>query len=289
MKKLQSLLKKLGATPETIKLFADVEVDFDVAAVLSEIDASMRTALENDDTFVDPIAERVRGEFLASKERKLVKVSNGLITKEEVEAMPKKERYDKLVELLAERLGKASGEGKTGDDKDKEIQRLNDELAAKQAELKKVREEELPQAQAQVEAARSEMMLERHLEELLIGDQKRTLVLDPARTLRLLRDDLSREYDLGWDRAASAPVIKQKGKDLQAINPDTRKPWTTAELVAHYGDKAKLFAVNNGGGEKDQGRGKGGEAGGGTKERKYQLPGMKAAEAAIKEREAEKA
>lgn len=274
---LKALLKALGADDEHIKAATADKPTLKPEELAEEILANTKDALTNDEEFIKPLRAAWQGEVLSSKERELVKLSGGKLTSADIAAIPKENRFNKVLALFAERIGaKEDDEAskKTADDKDKEIASLRHDLQTKEERIKKLEEEELPAAKAEATAVSNRHRIEREVEKLLTGTKDRKLVLDVDRTRRLILDEVGDNYDLVLDKGAV--VVKQKGKDLLAYAEGKKdKALTLADIVTKAGEEAKLFAQNNGTPPKQ------GERKPAKDENKpsWKLPGMEKAEA----------
>jgi hypothetical protein len=58
-------------------------------AIATEVNTNVRQSLLNDDEFVTPIRQSAQGEVLGSKERHLIRVSDGLLTQADLDALLK--------------------------------------------------------------------------------------------------------------------------------------------------------------------------------------------------------
>lgn len=144
--KLKELLKKIGVAEATIKLFTDEEKKEELEALKVEdavvaVQKVYEGKLENDAAFVGKIQNEVRGKVLGSKQRLIQKLVPEL-TKDEIDALPEKSRFDDMLELAVKKVVERNG----GSKKDENEQLREAKAAAKQWEdkYKKLEEEEIP-------------------------------------------------------------------------------------------------------------------------------------------------
>lgn len=279
MDKLKELLKAVGFDAETIKKITAEKAEFDVEEIAETVLGNIKAHIESTDPeFVEKIRESVRGELLTSKERKLIAL--GLITKEQYDALPKKNRFDAALDFIKKQGDekKPDDEGKTPDQKDTEIGRLNTEIQKHLERIKALEEVELPAAKNEAVKLADGYRVDRAVEASLTGMKDRKLILDVERTRRNILSEVSEQYDLVWDAKKNSVVVKKKGEDVLAYHTkDRSKPLTLQDVVLAAGDTAGLFAKNNGAPPPA----KGGEGKGEEKKPKFELPGMAKARAAV--------
>lgn len=248
MKKAQKeLLKRIGFTDAQIATIEKDEDTFDGDGMFSEVDTAIRAALNNDATFTDPIRVAAQGEVLGSKERHLLKLAGGKVTQEQIDALPKKDRYNKLVELVVKAMTpEGGGDDKSDDDKTKEIARLNGEIQTLNVTLGK-KDEEITKQKGLVVQVEDGFHLRGALTASMAAKGRKT-VLASEKTAGLLLADITAEHDLKWDRKTGKPVLKQKGTDLDVFDPkDRSKALGLDDLVTRIGEANGYFAKNNGG------------------------------------------
>lgn len=279
---LKDLLKALGADAATIAKVTADKAEYDAQEVAETILGNMKEALQNDEDFIKPLKSAWQGEVLSSKEREIIRLSGGKLTQAEVAAMPKTDRFNKVLELFAERMAvEPTDDGKqkkSQDDKDKEIAKLRTDLATIEAKAKDLEDVQLPAARGEADKVATTFKLQREIEKALTGKADRKLVLDVDRTRRLVESDLQEQYDLVWDGTKNTVVVKQKGQDLLAYDKkDKSKALTLADVIEQTGETAGYFVKNNG---KPETKGGTRTIEEGDKAPKYKLPGMKKAKAA---------
>ncbi len=275
MKKLKDLLKKLGLSAAHIETVTAPDAEFDVDEVAGEATTNIQQALENDEAFIGKLKGNWQGEVLSSKERYLMKASNGLLTQAEIDALPKQDRFNKVVDLLVTKLNSSKP---ANDDKDKEIDRLNKLVQERENELRTVREEELPKAQREAQKVAENFHLRESILKAVQASGKKT-VLPVDKTVDLLYADALSAYDLKWDETTKAPKVLQKGKDLLAYSDkDRSKPLSVNDIVPSIAEAQGYFVRNNAAEDENAG----GERKTIAKKKdgapRFNLPGLKKAE-----------
>lgn len=249
MKKAQKdLLKRIGFTDAQIATIEKDEDTFDGDAMFGEVNTAIQSALQADTAFIDPLRQRWQGEVLSSKENQILKLAEGKVKQEDIDALPKKDRFIKVVDLVVKALTPEAGTGnKTPDDKDKEILRLNTEIGTMQTAATK-HKEQLEKERGKVAQVEDGYSLRGALASLM-GAGGRKTVLAAEKTGALLLADIQAEADLTWDRATGQPVLKERGKDVALYDPkDRSKPVSLGDMVTRIGEANGYFVKNNGGG-----------------------------------------
>lgn len=278
---LKALLKALGASDEHIEKATAEKPAIKAEALANEILENTKEALKQDEEFMKPLRGEWQGELLSSKEREIVKLSGGKLTAAEINALPKENRFNKVLQLFAERLAVAPKEGdnKTADDKDKEIARLNGLVQERDTRIKTLEEVEIPAAKNAATEVETNYKKRGLVDGILTSakDKKLVIGIDQTRTLAL--QAVEEEYDLRLKDGKFA--VYEKGKDVLAYDPkDRSKPLSVDAVVLAAATRQKLFVENNGNdpppGGGGKGKDEGGSAGGGKP--KYTLPGQAKAE-----------
>jgi hypothetical protein len=238
---LQQIMTRLGVTEDVAKLILATIPDTLAApqeVVVDDVVTAAHTKLRSNPSFTEPIEQAANGKMFTILETKMKKAFG--LTDEQVAALPEKKRTDAMLELATATLA-AKKDDKSADDKDKEITRLN-ELAAKlKADLKKVREEELPAALATGEATRDELLLERFVEKTLPG--KEGLAVELAFAVPGTLAQLRAAYDVKM--VAGVPKLYVKGKDIEATD-EAHNAVTAEKAVEAIALSGKLRKVNGG-------------------------------------------
>jgi hypothetical protein len=241
MKKVQELLKKIGLSDQHINTILKEDADFDVDEVAGEVTQNIQQALENDDAFISKLKGNWQGEVLSSKERYLVKASKGLLTQAELEGLPKQDRFNKVVDLLVEKMGATAPNG----DADKEIQRLRGELQQRDEAIRTLKEVELPGALNKATEVEAGFQIRNFIAKAASANNRKT-VLPLEKTIELLYGDAKEQYDLKWNSANKQVTVYQKGKDLLAYgDKDKSKPLGIDDIIPSIGEAQGYFVKNN--------------------------------------------
>lgn len=107
-KKLQELLEKIGVHKDTIALFTDETKTEELEALkvseaVKKVNEVYENKLKSDKAFLAPIQKSVRASVLGSKQRNIMKMVPEL-TKEEVEEIPEDTRFDDMFELAIKKI-----------------------------------------------------------------------------------------------------------------------------------------------------------------------------------------
>lgn len=270
MKKLQELLKKIGLNDQHINTVLKEDADFDVAAVAEEVTQNIQQALENDEAFIGKLKGNWQGEVLSSKERYLVKASKGLLTQQELDSLPKQDRFNKVVDLLVEKMGATP----SNNDADKEIQRLRGELQQRDEAIRTLKEVELPSALNKATEVEAGFQIRNYIAKAATANNRKT-VLPIEKTIELLYGDAKEQYDLKWNAQKKQVVVYQKGKDLLAYgDKDKSKPLGIDDIIPSIGESAGYFVKNNTGEGDGNGTGTKVVKTTDVKKAKYALPGL---------------
>lgn len=278
MKKKLAFLLAVGFPKEIATQMVtteDLGDDFDADANTATVRASLGESFKQDDDFIKPIKAGWLGAALRVKEKELVKLSDGKITEEEVQAMPEANRFNALMKLFKDRVGVVPKKDGEVDDKDKEIEKLNKEIELRDRTIGDYKDNLLPAAEKKAVEVEKGFHIRGALQKAATaGDRK--LLLAPEKTTSLLLDDVTQDYDLDWD--GKRVVLKEKGKDVIAHNPKERsKQLTLEDVVPGIGEKNGYFVLNNGNDQKKEGTGN--DTSKGADKPKYELPGLAKAQA----------
>jgi hypothetical protein len=239
MKKLQELLKKIGLSDQHISTILKEDADFDVQEVAEEVTQNIQQALENDDAFISKLKGNWSGEVLSSKERYLVKASKGLLTQQELDGLPKQDRFNKVIDLLMEKMSASA----PNTDADKEIQRLRQELQTRDEAIRNYKDVELPAALNKAAEVEANFQIRNFIAKAT-GAKKTVLPLE--KTIDLLYGDAKEQYDLKWNAKQKQVTVYQKGKDLLAYgDKDKSKPLGIDDIIPSIGEAQGYFVKNN--------------------------------------------
>lgn len=278
MKKKLAFLLAVGFPKEIAQQIVAAEDfgdDFNQDETTATVRATLGESFKQDEDFIKPIKAGWLGAALRVKEKELVKLSDGKITAEEVEAMPEANRFNQLMKLFKERVGTVPKKEGEADDKDKEIEKLNKEIEARDRTIGDYKDNLLPAAERKAVEVEHGFHIKGSIGKAAIaGDRK--LVLAGDKTTSLLYGDLTELYDLSWD--GKRTVLKEKGKDVVAHNPKERsKPLTLEDVIPEIGEKNGYFVLNNGNDSKKEGTGS--DANKGEEKPAFRLPGLAKAKA----------
>lgn len=219
-KKLIAILIKVGIDATKLKPFEDgdeaaikaIEVD-DIAADVYE---AQKTVLTNDPEVMDELTQRITGEVLGGRQTNFIremKEQGIVISKAEIDALPKEGRYDAMVKLGLKKM-KEKAPAATGDEQ-KEIERLNSELAKAQEDLRVVNEETIPSMKSQWEND-----IKSKEKSALISSKFKAreehLVSKSASYIRSLGEVYNSTFDVEQGEDGNYTVF-QKGKKLKAM------------------------------------------------------------------------
>ena len=219
-KKLIAILIKVGIDATKLKPFEDgdeaaiktIEVD-DIAADVYE---AQKVVLTNDPEVMDELTQRITGEVLGGRQTNFIremKEQGIVISKAEIDALPKEGRYDAMVKLGLKKM-KEKAPAATGDEQ-KEIERLNGELAKAQEDLRVVNEETIPSMKSQWEND-----IKSKEKSALISSKFKAreehLVSKSASYIRSLGEVYNSTFDVEQGEDGNYTVF-QKGKKLKAM------------------------------------------------------------------------
>lgn len=217
---LIALLTALGASDETLEIVkGDDEAKIKALKaedVGKEISDAIKEVLQEDEDFLKPIkSDTIRG-VLAKREQELLNEFKTYLTKEEVSALPEKNRYDAAVKLLAKKVKEKAKEGTTPDDKDKEIDRLNAELEKRDGVIKEYEEVKLPGAIKEMEGKMTQKEIDIYLRNSFseIGED---LVAKPSGLYPAAHAAMTAKYDFKKEDDGSVTLL-EKGKTTKARN-----------------------------------------------------------------------
>lgn len=229
---LKKLLKALGVETVTDEMLNDAEKLklIKVEDVVSEIVGNQKEILSSDADFIAPIRTAAIGEVLNARQQNAIKL--GLITKEEVAALPEKDRFDAVLKLIAEKSKKAPA---NADDKDKEIERLNSLVLNKDEELRKIKEEEIPSIQTQFQKQLTEREINLAIRATFDKTLNGKLVADSELLYPGIESQLKSKYDIGYE--GGVPVLLEKGKTTKAFK--NSKPIQLADAFMEIAEEKK--------------------------------------------------
>jgi len=279
MKKKLAFLQSIGfpkAVAEMIVKNEDFGDDVDIDGTTSEVRTAIGESFKNDGEFLKPIKAAERKAILAGREKNLRKLAGDHLTDDEWNGLPENSRLDDGMKLVMDKLAAVRADPKKSpDDKDKEIATLNKQLQEFGDQVKKYKEEIVPAAERKALEVEDGFHIREQIKEVATADGRQFVL--PKKGGGLLYEDLTKLYDISYDRTKSAVVLKKKGEDVLAYDEkDRSKPLELGVAVAAIGEKEGYFVKNNGGGN---GNGNNGNGGGhnAPEKPKFAFPGAAAA------------
>lgn len=129
-----------------------VTKDLKVETFVSTITENLKTKFKEDGSMDEMVNEKI-GRVLSSRDRIIMNAAKEYgveVTKQEYEALPTKDRTDELNKLILKKFN--DKKAPTGnEEKDKEIERLNNEVLNFKTRVKQLEDEELPKAKTEAE------------------------------------------------------------------------------------------------------------------------------------------
>lgn len=231
-------LKKSGWTQEQInKLIAQNALDTpseDLNTIAAEVMAAQKAVIENEIT--PTIRKNETGKVRDIVEKILIKEA-GWSDEQVKEFFPEeKDRYPKMIARFAQDLRNT---------KDKTANELQQELAAAKAELKKVREEEIPSIQSAAEKRIEDYETNAEITKLY-GTAAEYRDIPMSVVSVALDNALRSKYDIKRDKDKKVQFY-EKGTDKLAMNADKTKILTPDEIVKAEATELKLVKESNGG------------------------------------------
>jgi hypothetical protein len=274
------VLEKLGLAKETLDIFKDETKvkDLKPEDLTAEIVGIQREVLEQDETFVGEIESRTRKTLLGKRQELLSRLFGEFITKEEIEALPERDRFDAALKLLQKKVKDAKSGGGNPDDKDKKIEELSAALEKLEGENKRLLEEEIPGVQRQWEEKMTARELSSHIRSTFDKSLGGKLVADPDLLYPGISTSLLEKYDAKLE--GGAVVLYEKGKTTKALR--NSKPLALNTALEELAEEKKAIKKSEDPPAKP--KLKEGEGGG----KKVYVAGRAKAEQAIAEAEASK-
>lgn len=278
MSKLSEVLKKLGIDEETTTLLTGPEEDqkdLKPAEIVKAVHSKVENKLKNDDAFMSPIKNEIRGKVLGSKQNKFMKLFD--ISQDEFDALPDTTKFDDMVSLGLKKFTdkiKTLEEGKGGEADKKEITRLKGELEQKKEIITGLKEDVITKGK-EVQSVKDGFQFRGAVEKNL---SEHELTVKQGLAFKGLNDHLQEQFD---PRLVDGKIVLyQKGKAEEGLRATTEAgdDLSIKAATKAYLEAEELIATSKGGG-----------TGKGTKvkvkptgeedEPKFQLPGLKKANA----------
>lgn len=211
----------------------DTGDSIDIDKLKSEFEAKQKELFKNDKEFISEIQKAEaskRNEMWLSK----LKKRSG-ITAEEI----KDKSIDEVVEMAFEKLRKK------GDATSEELQQ---QLVAATAEVKKLREEELPNTLKQVDAHKKQITIESKFEKMVSSLPKK-LRVGAIAAIATAKEKLGSNYIIDLDDKGEIIILTKEG--LKPKSTDGTKILSASELITDILDGEKLLENSGSGGGED--------------------------------------
>lgn len=239
IEKAAAILTKLGVDKDLIAVLKGEDEtkikEIAVDDIVAEIVDNQKEILSADPAFIDPIKQAERGAILTKREQVILDAFKSFgLTKEEYEALPEGNRTDALIKLAAK---KAKESRPPDGDKDLKIQELAASIEARDAELKKLREEEIPSIETRFRTEREQELLSNKLRITFEKSLGSKLALDPDILYPAAQAKLSEKYDAKLE--GGAVVLYDKGKTTKALK--NAKPIPVDEAFLDIATESKIL------------------------------------------------
>lgn len=289
-KKKLALFLKIGFPKKIAEAMAtdgELPDDFNADEAHDEVRETLGATFADDPEFVKPIRTAVIGEVLSGRERNLLKlVGKDVMTQDELEKLPAKDRYDAALAAVVKKLQATKPDPNADKDAnakwEQDRTKLLEEIQGLTTEVNKYKTEVVPGLEKKAVDIEHGFHIRGQIGTAATAKDRKT-VLAGEKTVALLYDDIRAEFDLVYDPEKRRTVLHEKGKGVIARNPVERaKELTLDDVVTTIGERNGYFVMNNGnGGQGGQGgNGQGGNGQGGNADKpKYTPPGLAAAEA----------
>jgi hypothetical protein len=228
MKIAKAIFEKLGFTSAEADTFlsADETVTKDLKPdeLYKKTVLSIQKKLEEDGTIESLLEEKVKGKIgaiLGGRDkvlRKELKAKGIEISDEEYNALPEKDRTDELIKLSVKKLSEKSS---TGDDKDKEITTLRNQLQELADAKKNLEEVELPKYRTEAEKQISQWKLDQAYRTNYSKALKGKLITDEDELFPAIDAKLRAKYDVG--EKDGEVVLFKKGTTTVAYHENSNK------------------------------------------------------------------
>lgn len=240
-----AILTEIGIPADAItKLKSEKEedvADIDVKVLKTDVFTRHKTALLSDDSFTKPIVDEARIGVLNSRANQLYKKFSAYVTKAEFDAIPDKNRYDDLSELIATRVEEKIAEKKPADNA-QELKDMHDKLRERDEEIKKLREEEIPAIQTkftQLEERKNLVAFQRNE----FNKHAPNMVADPDVLWPAIQSHIESLYDFALN--GTAMKVLNKGANTQAFD-DKHNEINFESLMKGVLTEKKILKASNG-------------------------------------------
>lgn len=234
LEKAIEVLEAIGIPNDAITKFkSDKEedvADIAVADLKKGIFDRHKTALLSDDVFLKPIVDETRIGTLNARSNQLQKKFADLVTKAEFDAIPDKNRYDDLVELIIKKVA----ESKPSGDSAKEIKELHEKLRESEAKIEKLEKEDIPA----IETKFTQLEASKHLAGILrkeFDKYAKDMVTDAENLWPAFETRIHSDYDFA-PNGTTVKVLK-KGATSPAVDDKFHE--------INFPDYAKKILIEN--------------------------------------------
>lgn len=257
--KAKELLKEIGFKSADIDNLLKEDGDANVSEMANAYKQSQKenykAVLRNDAEFVDELHKAATGKYNGTLESafKSAGLDKDELRDEDGNLKAPKELVGLLNEKLTADYNNKAAQLKEGGSED--IKKLQEQLREKEVELKKLRDEELPNAVKQAEAKADNFIINTKMREqfLSVPADELSGKKHSDGIYRSLLMGLKEKYDIRLNENQEL-ALYQKGTDMQVNTEDGTRQMTVNEAV--YGQlKADEFIVQNNGGEHGEKKG----------------------------------
>ncbi len=268
MEELVKFLENVGVSNETIALLKDPEEGLKVEDLAKEFKSAQREVYANDPEVIKELAAKAKGKERGSVERKIKKVFG--LTDDEWNTGELEGDYEKALTFASDKQKKAGS---------KSAQEIQVELHDANTKLKWYEEDEIPRIEKESSEKVDKNEASRHLRKLIADSGE--LIVSESATIAVVKEELTKKgYTAGLNEAKTDLTIKTKD-GLSPQDEGKTRNLTNTEVVKGILESEKLIKQSNA------------DPGPDPKKRilipagpvKTELPGMKAAEANLKELE----
>jgi len=231
---VKQLLTKIGIADDVAEKLvtgdAEATKDINVDTLVDDVKNGYLERFEADGTIERRKNEAVNALHISRNKafRDIAKRHGIEFTDAEYNALPQDKRSEALYDAIIKKVKSGSG---TPDDKDKTISDLHAKIAEKEAEITKLREEELPKARREAEEQIMSFRRENTLQEEFRKATKEGLVADESIIWPGVKAKLAEEYDFIEKDGSFIPV--KKGTTTQVFT-DKNKPASIADILGKY-------------------------------------------------------
>ena len=269
MEELVKFLENVGVSNETIALLKDPEEGLKTEDLAKEFKTKQREVYANDPEVIKTLESSAKGKARGSVERKIKKIFG--LTDDEWNTGELEGDYEKALLFAFDKQKKAGS---------KSAQEIQSELHDANTKIKWYKEEEMPRIERESSEKVDRNESSRHLRKVIAGSGE--LIVSESATMSVVKEELTKKgYTAGLNEAKTDLIIKTKD-GLSPQDEGKTRNLTNTEVVKGILESEKLIKQSNADSDTP------------PKKRtliptsdpvKSPLPGMKAAEANLKELE----